>query len=96
MKSLDVEVTLNDWQKDKLQHHIEYNETQKTLLKSGKAVIYCTNRFQRALSLFLQTAGGKKDANGLLQFANKTVNYAHKCRYILIILYQVRYVVILH
>lgn len=74
MKSPDGEITLSEWQKDKLRHHIEYNETQKTLLKSEKAVIYCINRFQRALSLFLQMAGKKKDANGLLQFANKTMH----------------------
>lgn len=57
MKSLDEEVTLNEWQKDKLQH---YSETQKTLLKRGKAVIYCTNKFQRMLSLFLQMAEKKE------------------------------------
>lgn len=36
------------------------SETQKTPLKRGKAVVYCTNRFQRTLSLFLQMAGKKR------------------------------------
>lgn len=55
MKSLDEEVTLNEWQKDKLQHHIQRNT--ENIFENGKS---CTNSFQRMLSLFLETTEKKE------------------------------------